>query len=222
MRSGRQIGRALLSLALAAGGAAFAQVPSATIAGVVVDAATATPVASAVVTARGPALVGEQSAIADAQGAFEITLLPPGTYSVLVQRDGFEPFTHAGLPLKAGITRVRIGVVPVVSPASVAERAVASAVEFDPSMVAPAMISGPAPEYTPEAVERGIEGNMQIRCVVTAEGQVRACKVLKGLPFMNSAVVDALQKRKYKPAFAQGKPVDVFYTFNIRLKLPSR
>jgi len=32
----------------------------------------------------------------------------------------------------------------------------ASAVEFDESMTAPTMISGPAPEYTPEAVERGV------------------------------------------------------------------
>jgi len=59
-------------------------------------------------------------------------------------------------------------------------------------------------------------------CVVTAEGQVRACKVIKGLPFMNVAVIDALEQRKYKPAMAQGKAVDVYYTFNIRLKLPSR
>jgi hypothetical protein len=39
---------------------------------------------------------------------------------------------------------------------------------------------------------------------------------------MNAAVVEALQRRKYKPALARGKPVDVFYTFNIRLKLPSQ
>ena len=63
---------------------------------------------------------------------------------------------------------------------------------------------------------------MQVRCVVTVAGDVRGCKVVKGLAFMNSAVVEALQRRKYKPALSQGKPVDVFYTFNIRLKLPSR
>jgi hypothetical protein len=39
---------------------------------------------------------------------------------------------------------------------------------------------------------------------------------------MNAAVIDALEQRKYKPAMAQGKAVDVYYTFNIRLKLPSR
>ena len=61
-----------------------------------------------------------------------------------------------------------------------------------------------------------------LKNVVTAEGQVRTCKVVKGLPFMNTAVIGALERRKYKPAAAHGKPVDVYYTFNIRLKLPSR
>ena len=96
------------------------------------------------------------------------------------------------------------------------------AVEFNDSMTLPSMVSGPVPEYTPDALERGVEGSMRVRCVVTADGQVRSCKVLKGLPFMNGAVVGALERRKYRPAFAQGKPVDIYYTFNIRLKLPSR
>ena len=209
---------AVLALGIALCGSAFAQTPSAALAGVVLDAASSAPVENAVVKARSPALIGEQTARTDAQGAFEMTLLSPGTYAISVQRDGFEPFSQAGFVLKAGITRVRIAIVAVPTPAAIAE----SAVEFDPSMTAPAMVSGPAPEYTPEAIERGIEGNMQVRCVVTVDGEVRACKVLRGLPFMNSAVVEALQKRKYKPALARGKPVDVFYTFNIRLKLPAQ
>jgi TonB family protein len=171
-----------------------------------------------VVVARSPALPGEQAVVSDSSGAFEMTLLPPGTYSLAVKREGFQTYSPEGLVLKAGRIRVRIAVLPVPTPATQA----AAAVEFDDAMTAPAMISGPAPEYTAGAVERGVEGNMQVRCVVTAEGQVRACKVIKGLPFMNLAVVDALEQRKYKPATAQGKAVDVYYTFNIRLKLPSQ
>jgi len=210
--------RAIFAFGLALPFAAPAETPSGSLAGVVIDAATASPVAGAVVTARSPALIGEQGAVTDADGAFELTLLPAGTYSVSVQGEGFEPFVHAGLIVKGGIVRVRIAVVPVPTPGSVA----GNAVEFDESMTAPTMISGPAPEYTPEAIERGIEGTMQIRCVVTVEGAVRGCKVLKGLPFMNLAVIEALHKRKYRPALSRGKPVDVFYTFNIRLKLPAQ
>ncbi|TMA39516.1 MAG: TonB family protein [Deltaproteobacteria bacterium] len=210
--------RAALAFVLSIGTAMAAQTPMAVLTGVVVDADTQAPVSEAVVIARSPSLVGEQSAITDESGAFEITWLPAGTYSLAVRRDGFEPYAPETLAIKGGKVRVRISVAPVPTPAAILEKAV----EFEEQMTAPEMISGPAPEYTPEAIERGIEGSMQVRCVVTAEGQVRTCKVVKGLPFMNTAVIGALERRKYKPAAAHGKPVDVYYTFNIRLKLPSR
>jgi len=210
--------RAALAFVLSIGTARAAQTPMAVLTGVVVDADTQAPVSEAVVIARSPSLVGEQSAITDESGAFEITWLPPGTYSLAVRRYGFEPYAPEALAIKGGKVRVRISVAAVPTPAAILEKAV----EFEEQMTAPEMISGPAPEYTPEAIERGVEGSMQVRCVVTAEGQVRTCKVVKGVPFMNAAVIGALERRKYKPAAAHGKPVDVYYTFNIRLKLPSR
>ena len=209
--------RAALSLTVALSTGAFAQAAPAVLAGMVVDAATQSPLADALVVARSPALPGEQTVVTDSSGAFEMTFLPPGTYSLAVKREGFQPYSPEGLVVKGGRIRVRIAVLPVPTAGSFA----ASAIEFNDGMTAPAIISGPTPEYTEEAIERGVEGNMQVRCVVTAEGHVRACKVVKGLPFMNTAVVDALEKRRYKPALAQGKTVDVYYTFNIRLKLPS-
>jgi TonB family protein len=216
--------RAVLAMTLALSTSAIAQGNASVLAGMVVDATTQDPIADAVVVARSPTLAGEQSVVTDGSGAFEITLLSPGTYSLAVKRDGFQPYSPDGLLLKAGRTRVRIAVLPVPVPVRVPapEPIAESAVEFNQGMTAPTMISGPAPEYTPEAIERGVEGNMQVRCVVTTEGQVRGCKVMKGLAFMNGAVVDALQKRKYKPAVAQGKAIDVYYNFNIRLKLPSQ
>ena len=63
---------------------------------------------------------------------------------------------------------------------------------------------------------------MVVRCVVTVEGFVHSCKVIKSLPFMDRAVIDSLQRRRYKPAVQQGKPIDVYYTFNVRLKLPAQ
>jgi TonB family protein len=210
--------RAALAFVLSICTAAAAQAPVAILTGVVVDANTQAPVDDAVVIARSPSLVGEQSAITDDAGTFEMTLLPPGTYSLAIRRHGFEPYSPEALAIKGGKVRVRIAIEPVAPPAAFVE----TAVELEPGMTPPRMISGPVPEYTPEAIERAIEGNMEVRCVVTAHGQVRTCKIVKGVPFMNAAVVGALEKRRYEPALAQGKPVDVYYTFNIRLKLPAR
>lgn len=184
--------------------------------GVVVDATTQAPLGDVLVTARGPALVGEQSVTTDADGNFEMTLLPAGTYDLLIKRDGFQPFAPGGLVLKGHRVRIRLALMPV----PVARAPSETAVEFSDAMTPPAMISGPAPEYTQEALDRGVEGTMQVRCIVTVVGQVRGCKVLKGLPYMDRAVIQALEARRYKPALAEGKPVDVYYTFTIRLKLP--
>jgi TonB family protein len=186
--------------------------------GVVVDATSQAPLGDVQVSARSPALIGEQSAVSDADGNFEMTLLPPGTYDLTVKRDGFQSFAPGGLVLKGRKVRIRLALMP--NPVAPAPSEGGAAVEFNESMTAPTMISGPSPEYTQEAIDRGIEGTMQVRCVVTVAGQVRNCKVLKGLPYMDSAVIQALQGRNYRPAVADGKPVDVYYTFTIRLKLP--
>jgi len=209
--------RAVLAISLVLSGPVFPQSAAGELAGTVVDAATSTPIPDALVVARSPALPGEQSAVTDASGAFEMTFLPAGVYALAVKCEGCVPFSPEGVVVKKGRTRVRIAVAPVPTTEAIAARAV----ELDPSMTPPAMISGPVPEYTPEAVDRGVQGNMEVRCVITAEGHVRACRVMKGLPLMNAAVVQALEKRLYKPAMAQGKAVDVVYTFNLRLKLPS-
>jgi protein TonB len=96
-----------------------------------------------------------------------------------------------------------------------------SPVEFDDAtMTKPAMVSGPDPEYTQEAIERRVQGQMTVKCVIGADGGVHACRVLKGLPFMSKAVLEAIEQRHYRPATARGKPVDVYYTFNVRLTLP--
>jgi periplasmic protein TonB len=88
-------------------------------------------------------------------------------------------------------------------------------------MTPPQRLSGPDPTYTREALEHEVEGTMLVQCVVTAAGDVQACRVLRGLPFMNRAVVDALERRRYAPArLPDGRAVDTEYVFHIRLQLP--
>jgi hypothetical protein len=37
---------------------------------------------------------------------------------------------------------------------------------------------------------------------------------------MDRAVIEALEKRRYSPALLRGQPIEVDYTFKIRLTLP--
>jgi protein TonB len=94
-------------------------------------------------------------------------------------------------------------------------------VEYDEAaMSPPERLSGPNPEYTYLARAHDVQGVMVVKCTVTTLGVVRKCRVLQGLPYMDQAVIDALERRRYLPArLANGSAVEVDYTFHIRLKL---
>ncbi len=92
--------------------------------------------------------------------------------------------------------------------------------KFNSSMTAPRLLFAPLLEYTQRALDREVEGTMLVECIVSVDGAVRHCRVLKSLPLMDRAVVENLERRRYEPATLGGKPLDVAYTFTIRLKLP--
>jgi periplasmic protein TonB len=87
-------------------------------------------------------------------------------------------------------------------------------------MTRPEYLSGPNPEYTAKALENEVQGLMIVRCVVNSTGEVRDCRVVKSLPFMDRAVIRALEARRYKPARLEGKIITVDYEFRINLVLP--
>jgi TonB dependent receptor/Carboxypeptidase regulatory-like domain/TonB-dependent Receptor Plug Domain len=81
--------------------------------GQIIDANTQKPVADAVVIAQSPSLQGEQTAVTDATGSFEITLLPSGVYSLTVQREGYNAFSQQGLTIRVDRTiKVKLQLVP--------------------------------------------------------------------------------------------------------------
>ncbi|HYV66462.1 MAG TPA: TonB family protein [Myxococcales bacterium] len=217
------LGARVLAIALLSAGGALA-VATGRISGVVTDATTQAPVAKALVTARGAAPPGLWSAVADERGAFEIARLPAGIYVLTVEREGFQKLASEELEVEgARATKVRLQLVPLPPPEPMTEVNPPSGdqpIEFSDKLTAPVLVSGPAPEYTPMALERRVEGTMAIRCVITVDGTVHGCRVIKSLPFMDRAAIAALEQRKYKPALRAGKPVDVYYTFTIKFALP--
>ncbi|WNG13717.1 energy transducer TonB [Cystobacter fuscus] len=95
-------------------------------------------------------------------------------------------------------------------------------VAFDPSaMTRPQRVSGREPRLTPEAQAERVRGTALVRCVVTREGRVTNCRLLNGLPYMNQELLEALSTWHVTPATAQGKPLDVDYTFVVRVPTSS-
>ncbi|HZW91040.1 MAG TPA: TonB family protein [Myxococcaceae bacterium] len=107
------------------------------------------------------------------------------------------------------------------SPAAPIVEAPRDVVPFGEGMTRPVLMQPGRPiTYTREAIAARVEGVSIVRCVITAEGAVERCKVIKPLPFMDEAVLEHLQSQRFQPVTYQGKPVSVGYNFSVRLTLP--
>ncbi|HRE92087.1 MAG TPA: energy transducer TonB, partial [Myxococcota bacterium] len=93
-------------------------------------------------------------------------------------------------------------------------------VPFGEGMTRPKRLSGDEPRYSREALEAGVEGTMIVKCVIEVDGRLENCRVIKSLPYMEKAVLEALDSHRYSPVTFQGRPARVDYTFTIRLVVP--
>ncbi|MFY1825887.1 energy transducer TonB [Myxococcus fulvus] len=93
-------------------------------------------------------------------------------------------------------------------------------IPFPSGMRAPVLLGGQPLDYTEQARMARVEGTVIAKCVITREGQVRDCRILKGLAHMEEHVTEALHTRRYSPVMFQGKAVSVSYVFTLRFKLP--
>jgi eukaryotic-like serine/threonine-protein kinase len=106
-------------------------------------------------------------------------------------------------------------------PAAPLAEAPRDVVPFGEGMTRPVLMQPGRPiTYTREAIAARVEGVSIVRCVITAEGAVERCKVIKPLPFMDEPVLEHLQSQRFQPVTYQGKPVSVGYNFSVRLTLP--
>jgi Gram-negative bacterial TonB protein C-terminal len=93
--------------------------------------------------------------------------------------------------------------------------------EDEPEQVtSPKWLSGEAPEYTREALAHHIEGMMVAQCVLTTEGRLENCQILKGLPYMEKAYLASLEASRFTPATLAGKPVSIRLSDTACLRMP--
>ncbi|HEU4409195.1 MAG TPA: TonB family protein [Polyangiaceae bacterium] len=95
-----------------------------------------------------------------------------------------------------------------------------SVLPFGPEMTRPTLLSGATPAYPREALIAGVEGTVVVRCTITTGGTLQNCRILKGLPFMDKPVLDAMATRRYSPVMLRGAPVAVEYVFTLRVVKP--
>jgi outer membrane biosynthesis protein TonB len=91
---------------------------------------------------------------------------------------------------------------------------------FMDGMTRPKLLSMVEPTYTREARDARVSGLFLAKCVITTTGTLHNCRVVKGLPLMDHAILNALSRWRYSPVIYQGKPVAVDYVIQVRLSGP--
>jgi TonB family protein len=82
------------------------------------------------------------------------------------------------------------------------------------------IISKPRPDYTEEARRLKVEGEVLVRVLFTAYGEVRVLNVVRGLGHgLDESALRAVEHIKFKPAQRDGQPADSTATVHIVFQL---
>ena len=75
------------------------------------------------------------------------------------------------------------------------------------------------PSYPELAKQAGVMGTVWLGVRTDESGKVVAVKVLRSVPLLNKAAVDAVRQWKYEPFLSKGKPVPVVFSVSVTFRL---
>ena len=88
------------------------------------------------------------------------------------------------------------------------------------AVTTPRVISGPKPEYTPEAMQARVEGTVVMEVLVDEDGRVPDARVIRSIPLLDQTALDTVKTWRFTPAQLNGTPVPVLVIveldFNLR------
>jgi TonB family protein len=84
---------------------------------------------------------------------------------------------------------------------------------------APARIHNVAPVYPPDAMMARVQGIVIVEAVISSTGQVTAPCVLRSIPMLDQAALDAVTQWEFEPTFVNGAAVPVIVTVTVNFTL---
>ena len=87
-------------------------------------------------------------------------------------------------------------------------------------IAAPMKIKDVRPVYPPVAREAGVQGVVILETVVDEAGAVSEARVLRSIPLLDEAALDAVRQWQFTPTLLNGAPVPVVMTVTINFTLP--
>jgi TonB family protein len=83
----------------------------------------------------------------------------------------------------------------------------------------PRKIKDVRPAYPDIAKQARVQGVVILECIVGADGRVVEVKVLRGIPLLDAAALEAVSQWRYEPTYVDGKAVPVIMTVTVSFRL---
>ncbi|HEX8028971.1 MAG TPA: energy transducer TonB [Vicinamibacterales bacterium] len=92
----------------------------------------------------------------------------------------------------------------------------AKAVRVGGQMRPPIKVKDVAPVYPAIAQSARVQGDVVIEATIDEEGKVADTKVVKSVPLLDQAAVDAVKQWEFRPSLKNGKPTAVVMTVTVK------
>ena len=99
------------------------------------------------------------------------------------------------------------------------EKAKAEAVRVGGKIRPPTKVKDVKPVYPDAARSARVQGMVIVEATIGANGKVIDAKVLRSVPMLDQAALDAVKQWEFTPTLLNGKPVPVVMTVTINFKL---
>jgi len=86
----------------------------------------------------------------------------------------------------------------------------------------PKLVKSVPPVYPEEARQKRIEGVVIVEARTDKQGNVEAVRILRSIPLLDQAAIDAAKQWKYEPMIINGKATAVVFTITMRFKLKEK
>jgi len=83
----------------------------------------------------------------------------------------------------------------------------------------PEAITKVPPNYPDLAREANVDGTVMVQALVGKDGKVKDTKVVKSIPMLDQAAIEAVKQWVFKPALSNNKPVAVWVAVPVRFSL---
>lgn len=89
----------------------------------------------------------------------------------------------------------------------------------DGGVGAPMKVRDVKPEYPPIALAAGVQGIVAVEVRIEPDGTVGTANVVRSIPLLDQAALDAVKQWRFKPTLLNGQPVAVMMTVTINFTL---